>query len=101
MKVYWTNTAIGPLTDIYEYIAGNSQRYAHRMVDRITGRSIQLATFPESGQIVLEYGDPSIPKVIEGSYRVIYQIQANHIDVLAVIHTARQLPRTLKTLSLA
>ena len=65
------------------------------MVDRIIGRSIQLATFPESGQIVLEYGDPAIREVIEGSYRVIYQIQISRIDVLAVIHTARQLPRTL------
>jgi len=92
MKVLWTRTAIGHLTDIYEYIAGDSRRYAKRMVDRITGRSQQIASHPESAPVVTEYGDPAIREVIEGAYRIIYRIQSDAVVVLAVIHGARLLP---------
>jgi len=75
MNVVWTHTAIGHLTDIYEYVARDSARYATRMVDRITSRSKQIGRFPESGQIVPEYNDPDIREVIEGAYHLIYHTE--------------------------
>ncbi len=92
MRVLWTRTATGHLTDIYEYIAGDSRRYAKRMVDRITARSKQIAAHPESAPVVAEYGDPAVREVLEGPYRVIYRIQPDAVVVLAVIHGARLLP---------
>ena len=92
MKVRWTHTAIGHLASIYDYISQDSPRYARRMVDRITARSRQIASFPESGQIVPEYQDPQIREVIEGSYRVIHEVAADEVRILAVIHGARLLP---------
>ena len=92
MKVRWTNTAIGHLASIYEYIAQDSTRYAQRTVDRITSRSRQIAQFPRSGQMVPEYQDPNIREVLEGQYRVIYEVTASEIQVLAVIHGAQLLP---------
>ena len=92
MRVVWTETAIGHLMDIYEYIARDSTRYAKRMVDRITARSKQIASFPESAPVVAEYADPTIREVIEGPYRVIYRLQSDAVVVLAVIHGARLLP---------
>lgn len=92
MKVLWTNTAIGHLSSIYEYIARDSVRYARRMVDRITSRSRQIAQFPGSGQMVPEYEDPDIREVLEGQYRLIYEITAKEIYVLAVVHGAQLLP---------
>lgn len=92
MKVRWARTAIGHLASIYDYISHDSPRYARRMVDRITARSQQIASFPQSGQMVPEYQDPDIREVIEGSYRVIYEVTADEVRVLAVIHGARLLP---------
>ena len=92
MKVLWTRTAVGHLTEIYEYIAGDSIRYAKRMVDRITARSKQIASHPESGPMVAEYGDPTIREVLEGPYRVIYCVESDAVVVLAVVHGARLLP---------
>ena len=92
MKVRWTHTAIGHLASIYEYIARDSSRYALRMVDRITSRSRQIARFPRFGQMVPEYQDPDIREVMEGPYRVIYEVTAREIHVLAVIHGAQLLP---------
>lgn len=92
MKVRWTHTAIGHLASIYEYIARDSARYARRMVDRISSRSGQIARFPRAGQIVPEYQDSDIREVLEGQYRVIYEVGQREIHVLAVIHGAQLLP---------
>ncbi len=93
MNVHWTDTAQGHLDAIYHYIAQNSTEYAKRMVDRLTRRSQQIADFPESGRIVPEYQMEQIREVIEGPYRIIYYIMPDQIDVLAVIHAARNISR--------
>ena len=92
MKVHWTETAIQHLEKIHDYIAQNSRSYALRVVDRLTSRSRQIAQFPQSGRAVPEFDDPQVREVIEGSYRIIYRIKKNQIDVIAVIHGARQNP---------
>jgi addiction module RelE/StbE family toxin len=86
MKVYWTDTAQGHLDAIYDYIAQDSPEYAKRVVDRLTRRSQQIAEFPLSGRRVPEYDIDQIREIIEGSYRIIYYIKPDQIDVLAVIH---------------
>ncbi len=92
MTVHWTEQAVDHLTAIRDYIARSSPRYAHGMIDRILRRSRQLALFPELGGIVTDYDDPTIREVLELPYRIIYRVGADRIDVLAVLHTARQLP---------
>jgi addiction module RelE/StbE family toxin len=89
MKVNWTETAINHLAAIREYIAQDSPEYARRLVDRLTRRSKQIAAFPLSGRVVPEYEIEQVREVIEGSYRIIYHITADQIDVLAVIHTSQ------------
>ena len=63
------------------------------MVDRITRRSEQIAAFPLSGHKVREYQSDRIREVIEGSYRIIYHVKADQIDILAVVHGARDILR--------
>ena len=95
MRVHWTNTAIDHLLSIYEYVSHDSDVYADRLMDRLTRRSQQIGTFPRSGRSVPEYEAPDIREVIEGSYRIIYRIKEEQIDVLAVMHSAQQLPPEL------
>jgi plasmid stabilization system protein ParE len=92
MPVTWTPAAVRHLADIHQYIAANSPRFAQAMIDRITARSAQLATFPKSGAVVAEYAEPDIREIIEGSYRIIYRVVGDAVEVLAVIHGARMLP---------
>ena len=89
MKVHWTDTAEGHLDAVYAHIAQDSPEYARHMVDRLTRRSQQIADFPFSGRRVPEYDIDQIREVIEGSFRIIYHIKPDQIDVLAVIHGAR------------
>ncbi|NEP40576.1 MAG: type II toxin-antitoxin system RelE/ParE family toxin [Okeania sp. SIO2H7] len=91
MKVYWTDKAVENLEAIYAYIAQNSPQYADRAIDRIIDRSEQLANFPFSGRIVPEIRREDTRELIEGSYRIIYYVSSEQIDVLAVIHGSKRL----------
>ena len=91
MKVHWTDTAQRHLDAIYHFIAQDSPVYAKRMVDRLTRRSGQIGEFPFSGRSVPEYEAEQIREVIEGSYRIIYYVKTDQIDVLAVLHGARDI----------
>ncbi len=88
MKVHWTDTAETHLDDIYTYIARDSKVYALRTVDRITKRSKQISTFPQSGRKVTEYNSERVREVFSGSYRIIYYIKSDQIDIIAVLHEA-------------
>lgn len=89
MNVHWTETAQDHLDAIHAYIARNSTEYALRMVDRLTRRSQQIADAPLSGRRVPEYDLDQIRELIEGAYRIIYHIKPDQIDVIAVVHGAR------------
>ncbi len=91
MKVHWTATAQRHLRAIHDYIAQDSTGYALRMVDRLTRRSQQIGAFPMAGRPVPEYRTERVREVFEGWYRIIYRLKADQIDVIAVIHGARDL----------
>jgi addiction module RelE/StbE family toxin len=90
VKVNWTLAAQKHLIDIFEYIAADSDLYARNIIDRLISRSEQISMFPMSGRKVPEYDLPDVREVIEGPYRIVYRILAEHIDILAVVHGARK-----------
>jgi toxin ParE1/3/4 len=67
------------------------------IVDNLTRRSIQIASFPFSGRMVPEYEINEVREIIEGPYRVIYLVKGEEgkIEVLAVIRSARERLRPL------
>ncbi len=99
MKVHWTDTAQGHLNSIHEYIARDSAEYALRTVDRLTRRSQLIVTFPFAGRVVPEYQIDQLREVIEGPYRIIYYIKPHQVDVIAIIHGARDLRTAMEALA--
>jgi plasmid stabilization system protein ParE len=51
-----------------------------------------IGRFPQSGRVVPKAGDVNIREVFEGPYRIIYHVLEDEIDVIAVVHGARQWP---------
>ncbi|MEI6423342.1 MAG: type II toxin-antitoxin system RelE/ParE family toxin [Lentisphaerota bacterium] len=50
MKIYWTESAVGDLKGIKEYIARDSEYYAINFTDRIISSVEQLSSLPEMGR---------------------------------------------------
>jgi plasmid stabilization system protein ParE len=92
MKVSWTAYAIEDLRAVRAYIARDSDRFADIVVDRIFARVVQLEAFPESGQMVPEYGRADIREVLLHSYRIIHHVLPDQVQIITVVHGSVTLP---------
>ena len=96
-QVRWTPQAADDLDAIAEFIARDSPYFAGLFIADILQSVNRLVDFPESGRIVPEIGNRSIREVILGSYRIIYRLRSEAVEVLTVHHGARLLnPKKLK-----
>jgi len=92
VKLIWTDQAINDLGDIGDYIAENSEKYAKLTVKKLFERPEILKTFPQAGRIVPEKNEDNLRELIEGNYRIIYEIvSTDQINILTVYHSARDL----------
>ncbi len=93
--VKWSRSAKLDLKQIHDYISKDSKFYAEKVSLEIVERSEKLGLFPEAGRIVPEIGDPNIREVFVYSYRLIYEIFPNSIEILALIHGKREFSKDL------
>ena len=91
VKVLWTEFALEDLRSIHSYIAKDSKIYADKFVEKLINRVDQLESFPKSGRVVPEFESDTIRELIEGNYRIVYKINSDHIGVVRIHHSARQL----------
>lgn len=92
VNVIWTEAAIEDLRLIHEYISKDSRFYAERFIQKIITRVNQLENFPKSGRVVPEFNSEIIRELIEGNYRIVYNIKnQNYIGIVRVHYAARQL----------
>ena len=94
--VKWTSTAKNDLKKIYSYIAEDSKYYARRVAQDIVEKTEGLNDFPEIGRIVPEINDKKIRELIVYSYRLIYEVKNDDVDILAIIHGKRDFFRAYK-----
>jgi plasmid stabilization system protein ParE len=95
MNVHWTESALADLRAIEAYVGRHSSQYARGIIERIFARSEHLSSQPRLGPIVPEYEEDTIRELFENPYRIVYRIADQQIDVVAVVHAARRLPRGL------
>ena len=91
----WSPEAQRDIESIRTYISEDSTRYADLVVRRIVATVERLETFPESGRIVPERGDPSIREVLVNPYRVVYRFRGKAVEIVTVFHASRSFPAAL------
>jgi addiction module RelE/StbE family toxin len=87
--VKWTRPAKRDLKKIHDYIAEDSKYYAKKVVQDIVSRTESLSDLPEIGRIVPELSEPDIRELFIYSYRLIYEIKEEQIEILTIIHGKR------------
>jgi len=93
-KIRWTNIALDDLQAIHEYVAKDSPKYADRLMDKIIERVDVLEQHPKIGRKVPEFDNELIRELIEGNFRIIYQIESEDqlgLGIARVHHAARLL----------
>ena len=90
MKIRWTPEAEQDRTAIWNYLAARDYDAARRM-DRLFSKAVVgLADFPMLGHEGEVAGTRELTP--HPSYRIIYEVGADTVWILVLIHTARQWP---------
>jgi plasmid stabilization system protein ParE len=87
--VKWTDHALAQLRLIYDYIAHDSPLYAKRVSEEMVRKTVGLDELPYQGRKVPELNEEYIRELGLYSYRIIYEIKTDHVEILAVIHKRR------------
>ena len=90
MKVVWSNPAADDLEAIWNHVADDSPAAARRLVARLLEAVEPLETFPRMGRTVPEDESASARELIVGSYRVLYQVGSERVEILAVVHGSQR-----------
>jgi addiction module RelE/StbE family toxin len=92
MRIKWLRTALINLGDEADYIAQENPRAAQEFVSQLMGSIEQLSELPNMGRAGRVFGTREL--VISGyPYIVPYRVKNEMVEILRVLHTARQWPR--------
>ncbi|EID85241.1 Plasmid stabilization system protein [Treponema sp. JC4] len=80
------------LREIISYYQSLSQKYVEKTISEFEENILSLKEFPKSGRIVPELekqGIETFRELIQGYYRIIYEISGDLVNILAVIDGRR------------
>ena len=100
LKVYWTETAIYRLEDIFDYYKINAGvDVARKIVDSIIDSTVNLETQPRIGQTEELLKDRKLEYryLVTGNYKIIYWVDEPFVKI-ATVFDCRQNPIKMKIL---
>ena len=74
---------------IHDFIAEDSKQYARMVAREMVEKTDVLGETPMLGKVVPEIRDENVRELHLYSYRILYEIKGQNIEVLAVIHKRR------------
>ena len=93
MKLRWSDHARRDLLAIGRYIARDNPPAARGWIEQLRERARLAAENPLTGRVVPEFGRDDVREVFLRSYRIVYSVGADAIDVLTVFEGHRLLPK--------
>lgn len=84
MKLLWSETARQDLLDIRRYIAADNPAAAKRWIERLRACARSACHSPLAARKVPEFSRDDIRERIQGNYRIVYEVFADHLIVLTV-----------------
>lgn len=93
-NVIISKSAEGDLKEMVDYYKSLSPSYVESVVTQFERNIFSLSRFPLSGRVVPELYDQGIERyreIVQGLYRIVYEISADGVVVHAVIDSRRNL----------
>jgi toxin ParE1/3/4 len=89
MKVVITAAARSDLIEIGDFIQADNPDRAVTFVDELLDRCLSLADMPRAYPLVPRYERFGIRRRVYQNYLIFYRIQKNRIEVIHILHGAR------------
>ncbi len=93
-QVVWAKVAGDDLTNIIEYIAGDSTLNALKILKKIKEKASNLYHSPKRGRVIPELGDFGIfqyRELIMPPWRIIYRIAEEKVFVLSILDSRQNI----------
>jgi len=91
LPIHWSATALDDLDEIVAYIAQFNRNAAVRLHERLESAVLPLALYPYMYRVSDRV--PGMREIIaHPSYRILYRVAADRIEVVSVMHVRRQYP---------
>jgi toxin ParE1/3/4 len=90
MKIVFTETALGELDEIFEYLLSNYPRLVGPVEERIQAVLLRLQQWLESAPKVTQRANVRVAPLIRFPYRIYYRIANEKIEIVHIRHTSRQ-----------
>lgn len=91
MRLHWTPEAIADRDAIYDYIESNNPRAALALDELFSEKASRLADHPTMGRPGRVSGTREL--IAHQNYVLVYDVAADSVRILRVLHAARQWPR--------
>lgn len=88
-ELIWSAESLDDIDAIAAFIARDSRHHAQRVVEMLFELGDVIRAHPHAGRMVPELNDPNVRERFLYSYRVIYEIVPERVNVLAVLHGRR------------
>jgi plasmid stabilization system protein ParE len=95
MKVVVTTPARLDLDEIARYIATDDVDRAVSFVSELLDQCHALSDFPKAYPIIPRYKRQGVRRRVHGNYPIFYRVRSKQIDVLRILHGARDYERFL------
>ncbi len=99
MKLVWTLRSQNDLVEIGEFISKDKPAAARKWVEKIRDQARVAKEMPMAGRKVPEIGRDDIREVFVKSYRIVYLVKANSIEILTVFEGHRLFPQSVQNSS--
>lgn len=90
-ELIWSGEALDDIDALAQFIGRDSPHHAQRVVEALLDLGDVIVAHPLAGRSVPELGDVNVRERFLYSYRVIYEVRLDRIEVLAVLHGRRLL----------
>jgi toxin ParE1/3/4 len=95
MRVVWTRAAQADLEEISDYIKTDNPTRAVSFVNEIVDAGEAISDMPRSFPLVPRLEQRGIRRRMIGRYLIFYRIEAESVQILHVVHGARDYIRSL------
>lgn len=99
MKVFLTDAAKSDLDAIVDHIAADAPRRALTFADELLDCCLGLAEAPTAFPIAPRYARAGVRRRIHGRYLIFYRVAENRIEVLHIVHGARDWESFLRVIT--
>lgn len=84
IQITWSLTALLRLIEIEDFISMDNPLQAEKFILRLINRGESVKDFPYRGRLLPEFSNNEIREVFEKSYRIVYKIRDEHVEILTV-----------------